>query len=359
MYFGYRMIQLNSCPEINYHLDDKKPPILGPCKLNGNLSKDCQLNDGVQTSLAMAAYCVDNGTFKEITCQDPNAFIFNDGCYLYIQHKEKKSINEAAEECEKFNSTLLYMSNDEYKFTKFLLQGEGDDNSAPGNQNVQVGGRLKIVRDIKDEEKFTFDDGIPYDYYGFTTAFNNKCDNGQCVNEKYACDNERNCFDSSDENCINSRLLRNGTIGEMDCESFNQFQCEDSCISRDKVCDLQTNCLNGEDESEMCSDYYDKFNLKDCLKLERDLEIKCKIVYDSMGNLLTKVHYPFNALKNCTKTTCAIGEYLCKQSYYCISIKQVCDGIVHCTHFDDENDCGKIYLSYYLFPVSSRRRGQN
>lgn len=49
---------------------------------------------------------------------------------------------------------------------------------------------------------------------------NRLCDNRQCIDSGKMCDNEKNCFDKSDENC------------KRDCNnSKHQFKCLEKCKS--------------------------------------------------------------------------------------------------------------------------------
>lgn len=59
-----------------------------------------------------------------------------------------------------------------------------------------------------------------------------------------------------------------------------------------------------------------------------------------MGKILSKIHYPYNHLKDCTHMKCEPGEYKCKIFSYCIPIDKVCDGLNHCWYGDDEISCG-------------------
>lgn len=67
----------------------------------------------------------------------------------------------------------------------------------------------------------------------------------------------------------------------------------------------------------------------------------CRIEYDFQGDLITKTHYPFNELEHCLNFNCSQGEYKCKLVGYCVKLDYICDGITHCLHGDDENQCGK------------------
>lgn len=67
---------------------------------------------------------------------------------------------------------------------------------------------------------------------------------------------------------------------------------------------------------------------------------RCKIKYDSQGNLLTKPHYPFHDLENCQNFNCPPHYYKCRSFGYCIPIENYCDGLNHCYLGDDEINCG-------------------
>lgn len=73
----------------------------------------------------------------------------------------------------------------------------------------------------------------------------------------------------------------------------------------------------------------------------------CKLKYTSIGTIRNVMQ-----LKRCYGN-CEQGEYKCKISNYCITIKEICDGISHCPLSDDENGCGNIYFpfSFFLFTI--------
>ena len=68
--------------------------------------------------------------------------------------------------------------------------------------------------------------------------------------------------------------------------------------------------------------------------------VQCRVVYDSMRNLLTKPAFPFYDLRYCQKAKCKVGEYKCQISGYCVSINNICDNVNHCPYHDDEISCG-------------------
>ncbi|CAD5120649.1 DgyrCDS9213 [Dimorphilus gyrociliatus] len=181
----------------------------------------------------------------------------------------------------------------------------------------------------------------------------NSCDNRQCIEEKYFCDDEKHCFDDSDEKCnlgystINETMFTNDYVEKRQCQQYNKIPCDNKCISEDDQCNLQPDCFDGSDETQKVCDNK-VFNVSRCGQLKDIMKYKCQLVYNSMGKLLTKVHFPFSSLTDCNVEKCQHSQYLCYSSKYCISIKQVCDGISHCTHGDDESDCGKNFSRFLL-----------
>lgn len=68
---------------------------------------------------------------------------------------------------------------------------------------------------------------------------------------------------------------------------------------------------------------------------------KCTVKYSTLGNLITKPHYPFEELSNCMNHTCNPGEYKCREYFYCVRLENICDGISQCLKSDDEIYCGR------------------
>lgn len=66
----------------------------------------------------------------------------------------------------------------------------------------------------------------------------------------------------------------------------------------------------------------------------------CKLTYNSFGHKQTLSFFPYRELSACSKDhVCNIGEYQCREKNYCVDLKNVCDGIIHCHHGDDEEFC--------------------
>ncbi|CAD5126378.1 DgyrCDS14519 [Dimorphilus gyrociliatus] len=163
-----------------------------------------------------------------------------------------------------------------------------------------------------------------------------RCDNMQCIDDGYVCNRERNCFDESDEKCSQERLFDY----DYDCLQYDRFKCDRKCLSKEILCNKQWDCLDGRDEKESICAKENAIPPEICKSVENLKSNSCEVVYTSMGNLLTRVHFPYSSLENCNRKSCEMGKYLCNKVGYCISIKQICDGIVHCVYHDDEFDCG-------------------
>lgn len=107
-------------------------------------------------------------------------------------------------------------------------------------------------------------------------------------------------------------------------------------------CDFRKDCVDGKDEDKECLRIFKK-NLT-CSNNWRNIKKnmrKCHLDYSSLGEIQTKVHKPYELLKNCSKNTiCDIGYLKCEKVHYCVALHLVCDGIKHCTHGDDELECG-------------------
>lgn len=67
-----------------------------------------------------------------------------------------------------------------------------------------------------------------------------------------------------------------------------------------------------------------------------------------MGDLITKIRYPYTTLNKCSDYKCLKFEYKCHYSEYCIPVDKVCDGINHCLNNDDEMFCGQFFFSFFL-----------
>ncbi|CAD5114080.1 DgyrCDS3226 [Dimorphilus gyrociliatus] len=167
---------------------------------------------------------------------------------------------------------------------------------------------------------------------------------GDCIDQNMVCNNEKNCPDGSDEFCSEQ------------CGK-SQIKCDNKCINSRNYCDSKVDCPNDileergtcleeirkiAGKSLVCSNDFQKSLQRLFYNRNRNFT-KCRIVYNSMGELLTKIHYPYFDLEDCKDFKCNMGEYQCDKSNYCVPIQYVCDGINHCTYGDDESGCSNVF----------------
>ncbi|CAD5121123.1 DgyrCDS9664 [Dimorphilus gyrociliatus] len=149
------------------------------------------------------------------------------------------------------------------------------------------------------------------------------CSSQQCVKDTDICNNERNCFDGSDELCLHKDALK--PQFRKGCNDKQQYQCHYSCLPLSYVNDGKYDCDN-DDET---------------LGYRTQIQSTGKYCYfekTSMGIPITDL---FQRIEHCDRKKCENGYYRCRRDDYCISIEQVCDGIKQCAIGDDESDCGR------------------
>ncbi|CAD5114092.1 DgyrCDS3240 [Dimorphilus gyrociliatus] len=180
-----------------------------------------------------------------------------------------------------------------------------------------------------------------------TRVKNFQCKNGQCIDSVKVCNREKNCIDGSDEQCTDI------------CEST---YCDGRCLREDEFCDLRMMCKGFPPQDENPDICVSKIFQTETTKQKRDLckmediryllsklhtssqdynKTNCRLEYDTTGFLRTKTQFPFQQLENCVNQKCDLYSYKCKFKGYCIPLSLICDGIVHCIHGDDEENCGR------------------
>lgn len=66
----------------------------------------------------------------------------------------------------------------------------------------------------------------------------------------------------------------------------------------------------------------------------------CFLEYNTKGELLTRINYPFMQIFQCSMKICPSGYFLCPFYKFCLPIEYVCNGINDCLRNEDETDCG-------------------
>ena len=70
-----------------------------------------------------------------------------------------------------------------------------------------------------------------------------RCGNGKCIPRAWACDQDQDCEDGSDEAPVNGQCVTRS------CDPTSQFTCDNGrCISSVWVCDYDNDCGDNSDE---------------------------------------------------------------------------------------------------------------
>jgi hypothetical protein len=127
-----------------------------------------------------------------------------------------------------------------------------------------------------------------------------ECDNGECIHPGYLCNGFNDCDDGSDES---SNICSGNQVLEPSGCTSTQFECPNGrCLSLRVLCNGLNDCGDNTDEA-FCGDRG-----------------------SGSANIVAGGN---NGCKG----------YQCSDFSYCIRPDQVCDGIVDCFNFDDEDDC--------------------
>ena len=118
------------------------------------------------------------------------------------------------------------------------------------------------------------------------------CDSGRCVNKRWRCDGEMDCNDGSDEKGCKQQI---NSTGKCDKDSFACHNKEE-CVNSGWLCDGDADCADGSDEAE-----------------------------ETCG----------------AKSKCREDQFECK-SGECIPLHLRCSESIECLDGSDEDSCGKI-----------------
>lgn len=132
-----------------------------------------------------------------------------------------------------------------------------------------------------------------------------------------------------------------------DCEIEGGFFCSDKCLYYFEKCNFLPDCDDALDEMTTCPEHRIFKSPNSCRRfIEKEENKNCLVNYDSLGNPFKYLHEPF--MRKCKARNCRQGSYKCIYSHYCIDISNVCDGVNHCLHGDDEFNCGKSITKYLI-----------
>ncbi|XP_077865178.1 uncharacterized protein LOC100373316 [Saccoglossus kowalevskii] len=188
-----------------------------------------------------------------------------------------------------------------------------------------------------------------------------RCDNGECINGDYRCDDTYDCIDYTDEDncdcadyryieckgyneCINPVWVCDGTADctdssdEIYCDSYQSPSCsqmsylywacsdDSACIYNSWRCDGVTDCLDLSDEA-ICVPCADGFTPCSDDGLCIPDEWVCD-AYPDCGDGSDE--------QSCPSTTCEPGKFVCGTGW-CLTPTWVCDGFDDCGDGSDES----------------------
>lgn len=150
---------------------------------------------------------------------------------------------------------------------------------------------------------------------------------GECIQEIYLCDRDKDCRDGSDE----SYDMDGPCNAKNNCTQLGDdaFKCDEKqCLRKILTCDAFVNCDNGRDEiMEVCSS-------SPC----NDSEFRCKVTNECIPRSWVCDQQSDCADRSDEEDCIECIEFKCNNSV-CLAQEKVCDGINDCGDFSDEQHC--------------------
>ena len=148
--------------------------------------------------------------------------------------------------------------------------------------------------------------------------------------KKKVCNNWNDCPNREDErNCWPKQVNR------WFCQS-HEYKCKSGeCVLKSAWCDGKVDCKDGDDEL-FCK------KKRITYKVYQPMNRKAIIILEKLHKKKIRKHNrKFNSNKEHIQNNCAINQWSCIKSKYCIEISKRCNGIFDCNDCSDEANCGE------------------
>ncbi|XP_069115040.1 basement membrane-specific heparan sulfate proteoglycan core protein-like isoform X2 [Argopecten irradians] len=236
-------------------------------------------------------------------------------------------------------------------------------------EDVETGSIFSLERVPYEDVGATFAIRALMDYTGVSQGVDSvvtckadqfTCEDGECVDGRYRCDGQYDCYDQSDEKeCAPVTCIE----GEVKCRSTPQ------CIPQAFLCNSQEDCSDGSDEEDCpvvpCTDQQFQCSSGQCI----DKNLRCDSVSDcsdgtdelacqsvpckptefrcEMGQCIDK-SLRCDGANDCPDTSdeldcpsCLPNQFQCKDGIQCVAKEYKCDGYQDCNDNSDETDCAR------------------